>query len=293
MKPDDQHPTASPSFTGLQPDPAVITAGSNSGKGNGSGLSSGAVAGISIGALIVGAVVAFIAAFLLFKRRNRQTHANVGGTGYTSYGESAPELVMMQQKNVGNLGGRHSPYVQVSQTPAPRVVPAPAPFPVQKTTPEDATAFLPSAAHDGEVHERVSGLLDRIHEHVENFYRDIHASITPSMEHDIARFGSKDVDMAELLQNCSSPTTALKHALVAYVLGITAPKRKEDEEETIFPKELDRSSIANSTETASSMLYHHCLVHLHSMANIVYRPELYHSSRSPSPHLCIPLHCRL
>jgi len=162
---------------------------------------------------------------------------------------------MMQQKAVGNLGGRHSPYVQVSQTPVPRVVPAPAPFPVQKATPEDVTAFLPSAAHDDEVHQRVSGLLDRIHEHVENFYRDVHASITPSMEHDIAKFGSKDVDMAELLQNCSSPTTALKHALVAYVLGITAPKRKGDEEETIFPEELDRRSIENSTETAFNPSY--------------------------------------
>ncbi|KAI1563043.1 hypothetical protein A1F97_08102 [Pyrenophora tritici-repentis] len=244
--------TASPSFTTIIPDPALITGGPSSGKRNNSGLSSGAVAGISIGTLIIGALLAFIAAFFLFKRQNRQARANVGGTGYTSYGESAPELVMMQQKSVGSLGGRNSPYVQVSQTPAPRVVPPPAPIPVQQTTPEDATAFLPPAAHDDEVHGRVSGLLDRIHEHVERFYRDVHASITPSMEHEIAKFGSKDVEMAELLQNCSNPTTALKHALVAYVLGITAPKSNEGEQGTVFPEELSRIIIENSTETASN-----------------------------------------
>ena len=258
---DSLHPTTSPSFTTILPDPPVITGGASSGKRNKSGLSSGAVAGISIGTLIIGALVAFIAAFFLFKRQNRQARVNVGGTGYTSYGESAPELVMMQQKSVGSLGGRNSPYVQVSQTSAPRAAPVPAPLPapvaVQKATPEDTTAFLPPAAHDDEVHARVSRLLDRIQEHVERFYRDVHASITPSMENEIARFGSKDVDMAELLQNCSNPTTALKHALVAYVLGITAPKCTGDEVQTIFPEELNRTSMENSIETVSSMLYHH------------------------------------
>lgn len=216
VKPHSQYPTASPSFTEILPDPALITGGASSGKRHNSGLSSGAVAGISIGTLIIGALLAFIAAFFLFKRQNRQTRANAGGTEYTSYGESAPELVMMQQKSVGSLGGRNSPYVQVSQSLAPRAAPVPAPIPVQQTTREDVTAFLPPVAHDEEVHGRVSGLLDKIHEHVEHFYRDVHASITPSMEHEIAKFGSKDVDMAELLQNCSNPTTALKHALVAY-----------------------------------------------------------------------------
>jgi len=264
---DSQHPTISPSFTEILPDPPVITGGASSSKRNNSGLSSGAVAGISIGTLIIGALVAFIAAFFLFKRRNRQAGANVGGTGYASYGESAPELVMMQQKSVGSLGGRNSPYVQVSQTSAPRAAPVPAPVAVQQAAPEDATAFLPPAAHDDEVHARVSRLLDRVHEHVERFYRDVHASITPSMESEIAKFGSKDVDMAELLQDCSNPTTALKHALVAYVLGITAPKRKGGEVQTIFPEELNR------TETVSGMLYHHRPAGICSTANIVCRPE--------------------
>ncbi|EFQ88759.1 hypothetical protein PTT_15237 [Pyrenophora teres f. teres 0-1] len=252
VKPHSQYPTASPSFTEILPDPALITGGASSGKRNNSGLSSGAVAGISIGTLIIGALLAFIAAFFLFKRQNRQTRANAGGTEYTSYGESAPELVMMQQKSVGSLGGRNSPYVQVSQSLAPRAAPVPAPIPVQQTTREDVTAFLPPVTHDEEVHGRVSGLVDKIHEHVEHFYRDVHASITPSMEHEIAKFGSKDVDMAELLQNCSNPTTALKHALVAYVLGITAPNCLDGEQGTIFPEELSRTSIENSTEIASN-----------------------------------------
>jgi len=133
--------------------------------------------------------------------------------------------------------GRNSPYVQVSQTPLPPPVAAAAPAPVQQPPKDIVGSILPAAAHDSEIESRTSALFSAIHRHIDTFYRDAHASITPSMEPDLIRFGAKDVNMAELLQDCSSPTTAIKHALAAYVLDITGP-RSGDEGETLFPKEL-------------------------------------------------------
>ncbi|CAO2651029.1 Nn.00g093260.m01.CDS01 [Neocucurbitaria sp. VM-36] len=242
-------PTASPTSA---PTEAAIASSSS----NGSSLSTGAVAGIAICALFVGAALAFLAAFFLFKRRNRKQSANVSAAGYTSYADSTPELVMMQQKSVG-LGGRNSPYVQVSQTPihapaaAPVAAPVAAPAPTQQSNAVDVAGFLPPAAHESAIHSRVSALFSQIHRHVEMYYRDVHASITPSMEPELARFGAKEVNMAALLQDCSSPTTALKHALVAYVLGITGPK-KDDDGETLFPEELNGVRIQNGQDAATT-----------------------------------------
>jgi hypothetical protein len=222
-----------------------------------SGLSSGAVAGIALGTLIIGAALAFLAAFFLFKRRNKQqqreANVNVGTGGYTSYADSTPELVMLQQKGaiVGGLGGRHSPYVQVSQT----AIPAPAPVQVQKSAEEEVVALLPPPVGESCVGGRFAALFEEIHRHVETYYRDVHASITPSMEPDLAQFGAGETDMAELLQDCSSPTTALKHALVAYVLGITAPK-KEAEGKTLFPEELGGMCSSSQADNGSGITSH-------------------------------------
>lgn len=213
-------------------EPVAAAAASSS---NGSGLSSGAVAGIAIACLIVGGALAFFAAFFLFKRRNRSRDANVNTNGYSSYADSTPELVMMQQQKGLNLGGRNSPYVQVSQTPLPAPPPAVA-IQHASTTP-DTTAFLPPIATEEAISRDLSALFSQIHRHVETYYRDVHASITPSMEPELEGFGAEGVDMSALLQDCSSPTIAIKHALVAYVLGITRPSKGNDDEEgeTLFP----------------------------------------------------------
>tara|TARA_R110002003_G_scaffold41_3_gene2831 strand:- start:18690 stop:19328 length:639 start_codon:yes stop_codon:yes gene_type:complete len=77
------------------------------------------------------------------------------------------------------------------------------------------------------------------------------------MEPELIRFGVKDVNMAELLQDCSNPTTALKHALMAYVLDITGPK-KGDEGETLFPDELDSArALDASTGELSKIVTSH------------------------------------
>jgi hypothetical protein len=71
------------------------------------------------------------------------------------------------------------------------------------------------------------------------------------MNSDLASFG-KDVDLLELLQNCSSPTVALKHALVAFIIGTTGPK-SEGFEQTVWPDELSRTLSTNYNAPASSI----------------------------------------
>lgn len=231
-----------------------IAASSSNNTNNGSGLTSGAVAGIAIGALIVGGALAFLAAFFLFKRRNR---TNANSTGYTSYTDSTPELVMMQQQKGIGLGGRNSPYVQVSQTPLPAPpVQAPAPTaPLPSNSTPDIAAFLPPIATEDAISHELSVLFSQIHRHVETYYRDAHASITPSMEPGLEGFGAEGVDMAALLQDYSSPTTAIKHALVAYVLGITRPMRPgaDDEGETLFPVGL-LAGVTRGNRNSSGMI---------------------------------------
>lgn len=268
-------------FTSVQSNPTSASSENIEGSSNnGSSLSTGAVAGIAIAMLIVGGVIAFIVAFFLFKRRNRKQGVNGGASTYTSYADSTPELVMMQQKSVG-LGGRNSPYVQVSQTPiaAPIASPIPLPAPVQQSSSSDITSFLPPAAHDNAVQSRVSTLFGEIQRHVEIYYRDVHASITPSIEPELARFGAKDVNMVELLQDCSSPTTALKHALAAYVLGITGPKREEDGE-TLFPEELNGVRVRNEDDTtpdtnltAAMTLHRRLSVYLYTSTHSISNPR--------------------
>jgi hypothetical protein len=252
----DPTPSSSTSETTTAPTLASIGTVTEATRNNGgSGLSSGAVAGIAIGTLIIGAALAFLAAFFLFKRRNKQQQreVNVSRIDYTSYADSTPELVMLQQKGaiVGGLGGRHSPYVQVSQTP----IPTPAPVQAQKSAEEEVVALLPPPVGEACVGGRFAALFEEIHRHVETYYRDVHASITPSMEPDLAKFGAEDVDMAKLLHDCSSPTTALKHALVAYVLGITAPK-KEGEGKTLFPEELGGMCSSSQADDGSGITSH-------------------------------------
>lgn len=196
-----------------------------------SGISKGAVAGIAIGTCIVGAAIAFIVAWLLFKRRDRKFVQKTCPSGYPIYADSSPELVMVQKS-----AATGSPYVQVSQTQMRTPVPVPAR--VLPSPTGGALTGLPPAAGEHDVQTRVSALFEQIHRHIDTYYRDVHASITPSMDYDLASFG-KGVDVLELLQNCSQPTVALRHALVAFVLGIAGPKT-EGFKQTLWPDELTR-----------------------------------------------------
>jgi hypothetical protein len=62
----------------------------------------------------------------------------------------------------------------------------------------------------------------------------------------LSSFGAQDVDMAELLSECTSPTTALRHALTGYVVGITGPG------ETVWPSELNSSSTTTTLRNNGS-----------------------------------------
>ena len=240
--------TSTPRATeAVQTEPPNVQASAASSGAN--GVSKGAVAGIAIGTCIAGAAVAFIVALLLFKRRDRKFVQKTCPSGYPIYADSSPELVMVQKS-----AAEGSPYVQVAQTQMRTPVPVPArvPAPAPRQNPSDGLAgILPPAASEHDVRNRVSVLYGQIHRHIDTYYRDVHASITPSMNSDLASFG-KDVDLLELLQNCSNPTLALKHALVAFVLGTTGPK-DEGTEQTVWPDDLMRTLSTNQGLPPSGM----------------------------------------
>lgn len=197
------------------------------------GVSKGAVAGIAVGTFIVGAALMFVATWLLFKRRDKKFIQKTCPSGYPIYADSSPELVMVQKSAASG-----SPYVQVSQTQMRTPVPVPArlPAPSPQGTKDALAGILPPAASEHDVGTRISALFKQVHHHIDTYYRDVHASITPSMDSDLASFG-KDMDMLELLQNCSRPTVALKHALIAFVLTIIGPKQ-DGGDSTLWPAEL-------------------------------------------------------
>ncbi|KAJ4343090.1 hypothetical protein N0V95_006787 [Ascochyta clinopodiicola] len=242
-------PTTSVEQTDVSPS-AQASSKSNSNNG----VSKGAVAGIAIGTCIVGAALAFIITFFLFKRRDRKLVQKTCPSGYPIYADSSPELVMVQKS-----AATGSPYVQVSQTQMRTPVPVPArvPVPTPQNTHSDALAgILPPPASENDVQNRVASLYGQVHRHIDMYYRDVHASITPSMDSDLASFG-KDVDMLELLQNCSSPTVALRHALVAFVLGITGPRTGS--EQTLWPDELAHvfnTQASDSPQVATAHTLH-------------------------------------
>ena len=204
-----------------------------SGNSNNGGVSNGAVAGIAIGTCIVGAVIAFIVAWLLFKRRDKKFLEKTCPSGYPIYADSSPELVMVQKSAANG-----SPYIQVSQTQMRTPVPVPARVPVAspQSVNDALIGILPPEASEHDVGTRITALFAEVKRHVDTYYRDVHASITPSMDSDLASFG-KHVDMLELLQNCSHPTVALKHALIAFILTITGPGHSAGAQ-TLWPSEL-------------------------------------------------------
>jgi hypothetical protein len=182
---------------------------------------------INLYSLILGAALSFIAAFILFKRRtttNQKAHNSTVGYNNNTYTDSTPELVMLQKP-----AGRNSAYIQVSQTPLPAPTPIIQQTQTQTQSPDPLATILPSPAHDTEIQNRITALFSKLHRHIDVYYRDVHASITPSMAPELLRFGAEDVDMAELLQDCASPTTALKHALGVYVLRITGSSKGGDD----------------------------------------------------------------
>lgn len=193
-------------------------------SGNDKGVSKGAVAGIAIGTSIVGAVIAFLVAFFLFKRREKKKSRNGGmGLGGVEKYESSPELMslskgdpgpMYTQREVGNMSTMHLPAqnaMAVAALPSRRSM----------DLGDGLAGILPPPADDATIASKIATLFDQMHLHVDNFYRDVHASITASMEGDLMQFGTGlgEGGMVELLQSVSQPTTAIKHALVGYVLS--------------------------------------------------------------------------
>ncbi|KAF2993689.1 hypothetical protein E8E13_001702 [Curvularia kusanoi] len=255
------------------PEPQSLASGPE--NTNPSNMSKGAVAGLAIGTFLAGVILAFLITWLGFKRRERKFIQKTCPSGYPIYADSSPELVMLQKSAAA--GGAAGPYVQVSQTQQMRTpVPVPARSALAAATGGDLLAgIVAPSASEHEVQNRLTSLFANLQRHIDTFYRDVHASITPSMASDLAEFG-QDVDVYALMQSCSRPTAVLKHALVAYVLGITAP-----------PGDSGNSSNTNSSGVQS--LWPHDLSALLSLHSPNPPPTSYRADLAPA----LSLHRRL
>jgi hypothetical protein len=199
---------------------ATVSSTSNGSKG----VSAGAVAGIAIAMLFIGAAVAFLAAFFLFKRRER-TH------GSTS--DSVPELSIATKSGTGPNKPEMMHVGSSSRA---------AKGDIDLTNLSHSSDFLasvlPQTADDHEVKERVGTLYDLVHLHVENYYRDVHITLSASTEKDLGGFLTPE--SARLLRGSVRSTVAIKHILMEYVLGITAPEVETGNryDVTLFPRDI-------------------------------------------------------
>jgi len=242
------------------------------GNSSDSGLSKGAVAGLAIGTTLLGAAIAFLTAWFLFKRRDRGFDRPSASPLYT---DSSPELGMLQKPAAAEHAATN-PYVRVAA-----VTPLRKPIPPSS---DALAAILPPSPSEHHVCSRLTALFGAVHTHIDTFYRDVHASVTPSMAADLALFG-RDVDMPALLQGCARPTAALKHALVAFVMERTAPpddlSSSSGSDTSLWPADLTQAlSLHTSTPTpASPSSNFAAALALHRRLTI----HLYTSLHSPSP----------
>ncbi|KAF1977709.1 hypothetical protein BU23DRAFT_550388 [Bimuria novae-zelandiae CBS 107.79] len=237
--------------------PGAAAAANNASGGSGR-VSKGAVAGIAIATAVVGGAIAFIIAFLVFKRRSR-----VSGHGHS---DSSTTFIT-------TMKGEHPSYVQVSQTGPPPIVAAAIPTSKRSSDLSDLShssdflaGVLPPGADEQTVRNRATALFSQIQQHVYDFYRDVHATLTPTMEADLRKFSGESVNLAEELEHSSMPTIAIKHALMLYVLGIVSPEA--DQQSTLFPSEVaglkeSERSVQSADDQAAYILYKRLAAHLH------------------------------
>ncbi|PVI06001.1 hypothetical protein DM02DRAFT_724763 [Periconia macrospinosa] len=229
------------------------------------GVAPGAVAGIAIATTILGAAIAFIAAFFIFKRRQNARQA------YKDSRVSTPELIASLK-----VGANHKSYVSISQSITKPPVVAHSGSESTKGDLDLANlahssdflaTILPAAADENTVKNKCANLFSQILRHVEIYYRDVHATMTPSMENDLERFGSESLNMVNMLQDSSMPTIAIKHALSGFIMSIVSPDGEE--QATLFPTEIaglkKNERLADTTDDeAAYIMYKRLAVHLHS-----------------------------
>lgn len=156
-----------------------------------SGISTAALAGAAVGCLILGALIAGLIAFFILKKRSRSRDRYVSRDTYVPTASPA-------------YGGeKGTPMVSIASVPN--------------------MDFLPQQADDAEVKRKLSTVLDQIDQHVENFYGNRAASMSPNWEAEISRFETNELSLplAACFQNSNVPMTLIKHCLAYHVFNLT------------------------------------------------------------------------
>ncbi|KAF2656423.1 hypothetical protein K491DRAFT_691972 [Lophiostoma macrostomum CBS 122681] len=236
---------------------APLASASNSSKG----VSTGAAAGIAIATAIIGAAIAFGIAFCLFKRR--QKNARRAPTF-----DSVPEYVSPVEASKG-LEMSHVPPPALSGASPPALIGGGTKGDINMADLSHSSDFLagilPQAADDATVKERASMLFDQVQLHVENFYRDVHATMTSGVESELNKFQSGIVAM---MRDSSRPTVPMKHALMTYVLRITSPEAG-GKDRSIFPSSVvgvghEGEFVRSQSLSPAYILYRRLASHLHT-----------------------------
>ena len=165
-------------------------------------------------------------------------------------------------------------------------------------------AFLPPPAPLATLQARLAALFHDIAAHIDLYYRDVQAAMTPSMEAELAGFGAAargDEPIVDLLRGARQPKTVLTHCLMAYVLSLTAPssavatrKRQHGHagQAALFPRDLlgvvpmPAQADKERGYTALQALYHRLAAQLYVSSSPSSSASPFASSpASPTPTL--------
>lgn len=196
--------TSASTSKNISPSAASVRTQSTSGFSSGSTSNSGTIetgvsiaeaAGIGVGCAVVGALLAFMIGYLFFRKREKSHYRRRSSR--------------TQRSNAG--------FVSDKETATAVVAPRP-------TIDDDLDRLLPQEADDNTVRKKAATLFDQLELHVENYYRDVKVSITPTMESELSRFSSPHLSepLVAFLNSTSRPRELIKHSLAFYVISLTS-----------------------------------------------------------------------
>ena len=195
--------SANPASMSASPATTCTDTGTSSSSGN---LSNGAVAGVVIGCALALSLLTFCSTYLWMRRRNNRRedsrdgrHGSLRTSSRRSSRKDAETKQPIVTEEMSSIGARS---------------------PIQE--------YIPRAADDKTVHNKVFGLLDNIAVHVENFYRNISPTVPAESVAQLGQLNSSHLpeSIVAMLQRSSHPDTLITHCLTELIIAAIMPSRE-------------------------------------------------------------------
>jgi hypothetical protein len=185
------------------------------------GVSKPAAAGIGVGCAVGGAFLALVIGYLFFRKREKRHYRRRSSR--------------TQRSHAGFVADKEAATTAVAQQP---------------TVDDDLDRLLPQEADDNTVRKKAATLFDQLELHVENYYRDVKVTITPTMESELSRFSSRHLSepLVAFLNSTSRPRELIKHSLAFYVLSLTSATG-ESTRSLLPPEIVEMVSTLNKRKT--------------------------------------------